>query len=59
MDTRRSARSKGEINMRSFAAIDYKSGQAMTTFDPAKQSAESLSRFVGECGYKVKEIKAV
>jgi hypothetical protein len=31
----------------------------MTTFDPAKQSVESLSRFVGECGYKVKEIKAV
>lgn len=39
------------------AAIDYESGRAMIMFDPAKQSAESLSKLVAECGYRAKEIK--
>ena len=39
--------------------VDYKAGQAVITFDPTKQTADSLSKFVAECGYKVKEIKVV
>jgi len=41
------------------AAVDYKGGQATITYDPAKQSADSLSKFVTNCGYKVKETKVV
>jgi copper chaperone CopZ len=41
------------------ADVDYKGGQAVITFDSAKQSAESLSKFVAECGYQVKEAKVV
>jgi len=41
------------------ADVDYKAGQAIITFDGAKQSAESLSRFVTKCGYEVKETKVV
>lgn len=40
-------------------AVDYKAGQAVVTFDTNKQSAESLSKFVASCGYKVKETKAI
>jgi copper chaperone CopZ len=39
--------------------VDYKAGQAVVTFDTSKQSAESLSRFVASCGYKVKETRVV
>jgi copper chaperone CopZ len=39
--------------------VDYKAGQAVVTFDTSKQSAESLSKFVANCGYKVKETKVV
>jgi len=39
--------------------VDYKAGQAVVTFDTGKQSAESLSRFVASCGYKVKETKVI
>ena len=39
--------------------VDYKAGQAVVTFDTSKQSAESLSKFVATCGYKVKETKVV
>jgi acyl carrier protein phosphodiesterase len=31
----------------------------LVTFDAAKQSAESLSKFVTKCGYQVKETKVV
>lgn len=41
------------------ADVDYKAGQAVITFDAAKQSAESLSKFVTKCGYQVKEAKVV
>jgi copper chaperone CopZ len=41
------------------AAVDYKAGQAVITFDTATQSAERLSKFVVKCGYQVKEIKVV
>ena len=41
------------------ADVDYKAGQAVVTFDTAKQSAESLSKFVTKCGYQVKETKVV
>jgi copper chaperone CopZ len=41
------------------ADVDYKAGLAAITFDPAKQNTESLSKFVSECGYQVKEIKVV
>src|SRR5437879_1802048 len=37
--------------------VDYKAGQAVVTFDTNKQSAESLSKFVASCGYKVTETK--
>lgn len=40
-------------------SVDYKAGQAVVTFDTSKQSAESLSKFVASCGYKVKETKMV
>ncbi|HXB66652.1 MAG TPA: heavy metal-associated domain-containing protein [Candidatus Acidoferrales bacterium] len=40
------------------ASIDYKNGQATIIFDPARQSADSLSKFVADCGYQVKELKA-
>ena len=39
--------------------VDYKSGQAVVTFDTGKQSAESLSKFVASCGYKVQETKMI
>ena len=39
--------------------VDYKAGQAVVTFDTGKQSAESLSKFVASCGYKVKETKVI
>ena len=39
--------------------VDYKAGQAVVTFDTSKQSAQSLSKFVASCGYKVKETKVV
>ena len=32
--------------------------QAGVAFDPAKQSGDSLSKFVTKCGYQVKETKA-
>jgi copper chaperone CopZ len=41
------------------ADVDYKAGQAVVTFDTAKQSPESLSKFVTKCGYQVKETKVV
>ncbi len=41
------------------AAVDYKAGQAVITFDPGKQSTESLTRFIASCGYQVKETKVV
>lgn len=41
------------------ADVDYKAGQAMITFDTAKESPESLSRFIASCGYQVKETKLV
>jgi copper chaperone CopZ len=41
------------------AAVDYKAGQAEITFDPGKQTAESLSKFVTNCGYQVKETKVI
>jgi len=41
------------------ADVDYKAGQAVITFDAAKQSADSLSKFVTKCGYQVKETKVV
>ena len=41
------------------ATVDYKAGQAVVTFDAKKQTAESLARFVANCGYKVKETKVV
>jgi copper chaperone CopZ len=41
------------------AEVDYKAGQAVITFDAAKQSADSLSKFVTKCGYQVKETKLV
>lgn len=40
-------------------AVDFKAGQAVVTFDTGKQSAQSLSKFVASCGYKVKETKVV
>ena len=39
--------------------VDYKAGQAVVTFDTRKQSADSLSKFVASCGYKVKGTKVV
>lgn len=39
--------------------VDDKAGQAVVTFDTDKQSAESLSKFVASCGYKVKETKLI
>ncbi len=39
--------------------VDYKTGQAVVTFDMSKQSAQSLSKFVVSCGYKVTETKVV
>lgn len=41
------------------ASIDYKTGQAVITFDPSKQNAEGLSKLVTSCGYQVKETKVV
>jgi P-type Cu+ transporter len=41
------------------ADVDYKGGQAVITFDTAKQSTESLSTFIVSCGYRVKETKVV
>ncbi|SRR5579871_5397131 len=41
------------------ADVDYKAGQAIITFDAAKQSADGLSKFVTKCGYQVKETKLV
>ena len=41
------------------ASIDYKAGEAVITFDPAKQSIESLSKLVKSSGYQVKETKVV
>jgi len=41
------------------AAVDFKAGQAVITFDTEKQNAEGLSRFIASCGYKVKETKVV
>ena len=40
-------------------SIDYKTGLAVITFDPAKQSNESLAKFVSKCGYQVKETTGV
>ncbi len=39
--------------------VDYKAGQAVVTFATGKQSAESLSKFVANCEYKVKETKVI
>ena len=41
------------------AEVGYKSGQAVVTFDTTKQIAESLSKFIASCGYKLKETKVV
>ena len=41
------------------ASVDYKAGQATITYDPGKQSPDSLTKLVTSCGYKVKETKAV
>ena len=40
-------------------SVDYKTGFAVITFDPAKQTTQSLSKFVADCGYQVKETKVV
>jgi copper chaperone CopZ len=53
-----------EASLRNMAGVvkvtvDYKAGQAVVTFDTSKQSAQSLSKFVASCGYKVKETKVV
>jgi copper chaperone CopZ len=40
-------------------SVDYRAGQAVVTFDTGKQSAETLSKFVASCGYKLKETKVV
>ena len=40
-------------------SVDYKTGWAVITFDPAKQTTENLSKFVANCGYQVKETKVV
>ncbi len=40
-------------------AVDYKAGQAVITFDPGKQSVDSISKFVADCGYEVKETKVI
>jgi copper chaperone CopZ len=39
------------------AEVDYKAGQAVIIFDSAKQSPESVSKFIVSCGYQVKETK--
>jgi len=41
------------------ADVDYEAGQAVITFDPAKQNAESLAKFIASCGYQVKETKVI
>ena len=41
------------------ADLDYKAGQAVVTFDTAKQGGERLSKFIVSCGYQVKETKVV
>jgi copper chaperone CopZ len=41
------------------ADVDYKTGQAVIVFDPAKQSAASLSAHVVASGYQVMEVKVV
>ena len=41
------------------ATVDYKAGQAVITFDPGKQSADTLTKFIASCGYQVKETKVV
>ena|SRR6266536_721133 len=41
------------------ATIDYAAGQAVVTFDPAKQSTENLSKLVADCGYQVKTVKVL
>jgi copper chaperone CopZ len=41
------------------AAVDYKTGQAVITFDTNKQSAESLSKFVASCGFQARETKEI
>ena len=41
------------------ADVDYKAGQAVITFDPVKQNADSLSKFIASCGYQVKETKVI
>ena len=41
------------------ADVNYKTGQAVIVFDPAKQSAASLSAHVVASGYQVMEVKVV
>jgi copper chaperone CopZ len=41
------------------ATIDYAAGQAVITFDPSKQSADSFSKLVADCGYKVKALNVI
>lgn len=41
------------------ADVDYEAGQAVITFDPPKQNAESLAKFIASCGYRVKETKVI
>lgn len=41
------------------ADFDYMARRVVITFDAAKQSAGSLSKFVTKCGYQVKETKVV
>jgi copper chaperone CopZ len=41
------------------ADVGYEAGQAVITFDPAKQNAESLAKFIASCGYQVKETKVI
>jgi copper chaperone CopZ len=41
------------------ADVDHKAGQAVIVFDAAKQTADSLAKFVAKCGYQVKETKLV
>ncbi len=40
-------------------AVDFRAGQAVITFDPGKQSVDSISKFVADCGYEVKETKVI
>ncbi len=41
------------------AGVDYEHGEAIIIFDPAKQTIDSLSKFIASCGYQVKEARVI